>query len=195
MVYDMVHRIVALTKGNGSELQGSIIVSAVPSDKAHLRLCYPLLPLPSQVSPPRRPDSALPPFGATGYVSATVPGDPATTVPPIRREMAMRNPVLRLILVMALPLAVNAQVERLVIGEGGLDWRESSEDLLGLDDSVTLGSLQPFELDPLINIGVGPKTEKGQSTNILGFVWGSDSRSTSIGGGAQMPPVRPKENQ
>ena len=101
----------------------------------------------------------------------------------------MRNPILRLILALALPLAADAQVERLVIGQGGLDWRESSEDLLGLDDSVTVGSLQPFELDPLINIGVGPQTEKGQSTNILGFVWGSDSRSTSIGGGlAQMPP-------
>ena len=108
----------------------------------------------------------------------------------------MRKPILRLIFLLSLPLAADAQVEHLVIGRGGLDWRASSEDLLGLDDSVTVGSLQPFELDPLINIAVGPPTEKGQSTNILGYIWGSDSRSTSIGGASsQMPPPASVEDK
>jgi hypothetical protein len=110
--------------------------------------------------------------------------------------MAMRNSISRLILVLVLPLAADAQVERLVIGQDGLDWRESSQDLLGLDDSVTIGSLQPFELDPLINIGVGPKTEKGQSTNILGYVWGSDSPTADRRvPGRQMPPPASVEDK
>ena len=108
----------------------------------------------------------------------------------------MRNSISRLILVLVLPLDADAQVERLVIGQDDLDWRESSQDLLGLDDSVTIGSLQPFELDPLINIGVGPKTEKGQSTNILGYVWGSDSPTADRRvPGRQMPPPASVEDK
>ena len=78
-----------------------------------------------------------------------------------------------LILVLGIPLALEAQVERLVMGQGGLDWRESSQDLLGMDDSTVVGSLQPFEIDPLVNIAVGPMTEAGQPTNILGHIWGT----------------------
>ena len=78
-----------------------------------------------------------------------------------------------LILVLGIPLALEAQVERLVMGQGGLDWRESSQDLLGMDDSTVVGSLQPFEIDPLVNIAVGPMTEEGQPTNILGHIWGT----------------------
>ncbi len=85
----------------------------------------------------------------------------------------MRNIIPRLILVLGLPLAAGAQVERFVIGQGGLHWRAASEDLLGLDDSVSVGSLQPFELDPSVNIAVGPKTAEGQPTNILGYIWGT----------------------
>ncbi len=108
----------------------------------------------------------------------------------------MRNPVPQLILLLSLSLVAEAQVERLVIGQGGLDWREASQDLLGLTDSVAVGSLQPVELDPSVNIAVGPPTGKGQSTNILGYIWGSDSRSTSIGGASsQMPPPASVEDK
>jgi hypothetical protein len=86
--------------------------------------------------------------------------------------MAMQYLIARLILVLGIPLALDAQVERLVMGQGGLDWRESSQDLLGLDDSFA-GSLHPFEIDPLVNIAVGPRTEEGQTTNILGHIWGT----------------------
>ena len=58
-----------------------------------------------------------------------------------------------------------------MIGQGGLDWRQSSQDLLGLVDSAVVGSLQPFELDPRVNVAVGPRTESGQFTNIFGHVW------------------------
>ena len=74
----------------------------------------------------------------------------------------MQYLIARLILVLGIPLALDAQVERLVMGQGGLDWRESSVDLLGLDDSVAVGSLQPFEIDPLVNIAVGPQTDQRQ---------------------------------
>ena len=109
----------------------------------------------------------------------------------------MRKPILRLILLLSLPLAADAQVEHLVIGRGGLDWRASSEDMLGLTDSVAIGSLQPIELDPLVNIAVGAPTEKGQSTNILGYIWGSDIRGSLSSGGAssQMPPPASVEDK
>jgi len=81
--------------------------------------------------------------------------------------------IVRFILVLGIPLALDAQVSRLVMGQGGLDWRESSQDLLGMDDSTVVGSLQPFEIDPLVNIAVGPMTEEGQPTNILGHIWGT----------------------
>ncbi len=70
-----------------------------------------------------------------------------------------------------LPPVSGAQVQRLVIGQGGLDWLESSDDMLGLDRSASAGSLQPFELDPAVNVTVGEPTESGQFTNIFGHVW------------------------
>ena len=70
-----------------------------------------------------------------------------------------------------LPQVSVAQVQRLVIGQGGLNWLEASEDLLGLDQAASPGSLQPFELDPAINVAVGEQTESGQFTNIFGHVW------------------------
>ena len=88
----------------------------------------------------------------------------------------MTNIVPLVILLMAFAVAANAQVERMVIGQNGMEWRQSSEDLLGLDDSVAIGSLQPFELNPLVNIAVGAQTKKGQLTNILGYVWGTSPR-------------------
>ena len=85
----------------------------------------------------------------------------------------MRNHVVRLLLagMLVLPWGSSAEVRHLVIGRGGLDWRQSSDDLLGLVDAAFVGSLQPFELDPKVNIAVGPPTESGQFTNIFGHVW------------------------
>ena len=76
-----------------------------------------------------------------------------------------------LLALLLLPSGSAAQVERLVIGQGGLDWLESSQGLLGLVDSVSVGSLQPVELDPTVNVAVGPNTESGQFTNIFGHIW------------------------
>ncbi|MEE2659917.1 MAG: gliding motility-associated C-terminal domain-containing protein [Candidatus Latescibacterota bacterium] len=64
-----------------------------------------------------------------------------------------------------------AQVQHLVIGQGGLPWVETSDDMLGLDANGVEGSLQPFELDPSVNIAVGEGTEAGQFTNIFGLIW------------------------
>jgi hypothetical protein len=89
------------------------------------------------------------------------------------KEMAMLYLIARLILVLGIPLTLEAQVGRLLIGQGGLDWAGSSQSLLGLDASVAPGSLQPVELDPGVNIAVGPKTEDDQSVTILGHVWGT----------------------
>ena len=83
----------------------------------------------------------------------------------------MRNLVILLILSLIWPMTISAQVEQLLIGQGGLDWRESSDDMLGLDDAIAVGSLQPFEIDPSVNIAVGPQTDAGQFTNIFGHVW------------------------
>ena len=83
----------------------------------------------------------------------------------------MPNLIAWIILALVIPVSVFAQVETLVVGQGGLDWREYSEDLLGLDDSISVGSLQPLELDPLTNIAVGPQTDDDQPTNIFGYVW------------------------
>jgi hypothetical protein len=85
----------------------------------------------------------------------------------------MRDLISRFMLVLGIPLALDAQVERLVMGQGGLDWRESSQDLLGLDDSVSVGSLQPVEIDPRVNFAVGPPTDQDQTTTILGHIWGT----------------------
>ena len=70
------------------------------------------------------------------------------------------------------PLAVTGQVRTLVIGEGGADWVGSIEETLGLDTALAANGLQPVELDPSVNINVGPLTESGQFTNIFGGVWG-----------------------
>ena len=88
---------------------------------------------------------------------------------------------------LALPIAGTAEVRTLVIGEGGVDWAESIEQTLGLDRGLAADGLQPVELDPSVNINVGPLTESGQFTNIFGGVWGriapTLTRSVSIAGG------------
>ena len=71
---------------------------------------------------------------------------------------------------LVIPCVLTAQVSRLVIGQGGLDWRESAIETVGIDSSVR-ESLQPFELDPAANIAVGPVTEGGAYTTIFGHRW------------------------
>ena len=73
--------------------------------------------------------------------------------------------------VLALPCIAESQVERLALGQGGLDWREVGEEFIGLDDAAVAGSLQPSELDPAVDIAVGTQAESGQFTNIFGHVW------------------------
>jgi len=77
----------------------------------------------------------------------------------------------RISLILLLPLVVSAQVDYLVIGQGGLPWNESNEQLIGLTDTVFSGSLQPVELDTSVNFVVGPRTESGQFTTIFGGIW------------------------
>ena len=57
-----------------------------------------------------------------------------------------------------------SQVQYLALGQGGRDWREVGDEFIGLDDAAIQGSLQPFELDPLVNLAVGTQTESGQFT-------------------------------
>jgi hypothetical protein len=71
---------------------------------------------------------------------------------------------------LVIPCASLAQVSHLVIGQGGLDWREFAIETVGIDSSVR-ESLQPFELDPAANIAVGPVTEGGAYTTIFGHRW------------------------
>ena len=71
---------------------------------------------------------------------------------------------------LVIPCTATAQVTRLVIGQGGLDWRESAIETVGIDSSVT-ESLQPYEIDPAANIAVGPVNKSGAFTNIFGHSW------------------------
>ena len=72
--------------------------------------------------------------------------------------------------VLLVPIVGDTQVSRLVIGQGGLDWRESAIETVGIDSSVT-ESLQPYEIDPAANIAVGPVNKSGGFTNIFGLSW------------------------
>ena len=64
--------------------------------------------------------------------------------------------------VLALPCIAESQVERLALGQGGLDWREVGEEFIGLDDAAVAGSLQPSEQGPSVNIVVGPRPRAGR---------------------------------
>ncbi|NKB67409.1 MAG: hypothetical protein GKR89_10140 [Candidatus Latescibacteria bacterium] len=65
---------------------------------------------------------------------------------------------------------LQAQVELLVLGQGGRDWMEAGERVVGLEDS-TAGGLQPWELQPDVNLLVGPRTENLDFTNVFGVPW------------------------
>lgn len=83
-------------------------------------------------------------------------------------------------LVLFTPVAGRAQLERLVIGRGGMGWTSVAEMISGLEDTTAGGSLQPRELDPEENILRGPLTEKGEFTNIFGKVWALDQLGTGM---------------
>ncbi len=72
---------------------------------------------------------------------------------------------------LSLPCGVESQVDSLRLGIGGLAWHEVGEEVIGLDDAAVAGSLQPYELNPQVNIALGSQTESGQFTNIFGHVW------------------------
>lgn len=76
-----------------------------------------------------------------------------------------------LALLLSAPWFAEAQVERLVLGTGDNGW----EDLAALMGGMWVvdGSLQPYELDPAVNITLGEK--KGSSrTDVFGNVWGGE---------------------
>ena len=81
---------------------------------------------------------------------------------------------------LALPITATAQVQTLVIGEGGADWIGSIKQSIGLDTALAANGLQPIELDPSVNINVGPLTESGQFTNIFGGVWGISTNAPDV---------------
>ena len=83
------------------------------------------------------------------------------------------------------PSHVGAQIEHLVVGEGGLDWLETADNMVGLDAAAVPGNLQPFEVNPEVNLAVGELTETDQFTNFLGHVWIVATR----------PPEFPEENR
>ncbi|HCL29951.1 MAG TPA: hypothetical protein DIC52_16110 [Candidatus Latescibacteria bacterium] len=83
------------------------------------------------------------------------------------------------------PSHVGAQIEHLVVGEGGLDWLEMADNMVGLDAAAVAGNLQPFEVNPETNLAVGELTETDQFTNFLGHVWIVATR----------PPEFPEENR
>jgi hypothetical protein len=93
--------------------------------------------------------------------------------------------LLPIIAFLLFPYRVPAQIEHLVIGEGGLDWLEVSDNMVGLDATAVAGNLQPFEVNPEVNLAVGELTETDQFTNFLGHVWIVATR----------PPEFPEENR
>lgn len=90
-----------------------------------------------------------------------------------------------LLAILLSPSHVGAQIEHLVVGEGGLDWLEMADNMVGLDAAAVAGNLQPFEVNPETNLAVGELTETDQFTNFLGHVWIVATR----------PPEFPEENR
>ncbi|MFP6591481.1 MAG: hypothetical protein VCE12_13250 [Candidatus Latescibacterota bacterium] len=81
------------------------------------------------------------------------------------------------------PQAGSAQVQTLVIGEGGVDWIDSIEETMGVDTTAAAaGTIQPFELDPAVNIAAGPVAKDGNLTNTFGKVWGFRTGSAGLTG-------------
>ena len=76
-----------------------------------------------------------------------------------------------LALLLLAPCFAQAQVERWVLGTGDNGWEELAELMGGM--WVVDGSLQPYELDPAVNIALGEK--KGSSrADVFGNPWGGE---------------------
>ena len=76
-----------------------------------------------------------------------------------------------LALLLLAPRFAEAQVERLVLGTGDNGWEDLAELMGGM--WVVDSSLQPYELDPAVNIALGEK--KGSSrTDVFGNIWGGE---------------------
>ena len=90
-----------------------------------------------------------------------------------------------LVAILLSPSHVGAQIEHLVVGEGGRDWLEMADNMVGLDAAAVADNLQPFEVNPETNLAVGELTETDQFTNFLGHVWIVATR----------PPEFPEENR
>ena len=79
--------------------------------------------------------------------------------------------IVALALLLLAPRFAEAQVERLVLGTGDNGWEELAELMGGM--WVMDGSLQPYELDPAVNIALGEK--KGSSrADVFGNPWGGE---------------------
>ena len=86
----------------------------------------------------------------------------------------MKHKVALALLLLA-PCFAEAQVERLVLGTGDNGWEELAELMGGM--WVVDGSLQPYELDPAVNIALGEK--KGSSrADVFGNPWGGERGGT-----------------
>ncbi len=66
---------------------------------------------------------------------------------------------------------LRAEVQTLVLGQGGVPWDELGERVVGLAIAPVAGALQPLELLPQQNIIVGSRTESGEYTTVLGSTW------------------------
>lgn len=79
--------------------------------------------------------------------------------------------IVALVLLLVAPRFAQAQVERWVLGAGDNGWADLAELMGGM--WVVDGSLQPYELDPAVNIALGAK--KGSSrTDVFGNIWGGE---------------------
>jgi hypothetical protein len=76
-----------------------------------------------------------------------------------------------LVLVALHAAVTEAEVQRLVIGQGGVPWREVAEEIAALEDTTVAGSLQPREFFPHENVLLGPRGSLGQYTNLLELPW------------------------
>ncbi|MDE2814999.1 MAG: hypothetical protein OXM01_18375, partial [Gemmatimonadota bacterium] len=84
------------------------------------------------------------------------------------------------------PCFAEAQVERLVLGTGDNGWEELAELMGGM--WVVDGGLQPYELDPAVNIALGEK--KGSSrADVFGNPWGGERGGTQ---NARLIPGQPE---
>ena len=79
--------------------------------------------------------------------------------------------IVALVLLLLAPCFAQAQVERWVLGTGDNGWEELAELMGGM--WVVDGSLQPYELDPAVNIALGEK--KGSTrADVFGNPWGGE---------------------